>query len=346
MSSSDEQCFCDDNRVMRGVARAAVRTSALARATTLDRSARAMWAPSPRATAPTSRALRRCSGAVRDPWDVLRVERGASENDVKTAYHKRALETHPDCGGNADDFKLVARAYACLAGGGGGGEAAFRAETGGGGGGSGLRPEREKDWRKWSQRDAEALFRSLFGEKVEFAEYAPRQAIETVDRAVRPRACSLRAKPRSCCCSLRLSLSLAPSPPAPTPSRSAQRSRWRRVASASMPRARAPGAWCAAAAAARTQRRAAGPLPAPRGRASRARAATRSKCRERSRGRRGARSARRQRMVPPDGAPRPPARVRCELSMTPGIEKNRKGNCQNHVRRRVQRPAALSIAPP
>ena len=130
------------------------------------------------------------STAPPDPWSVLRIRREASDDEVKQAYRERALETHPDCGGNADDFKLVARAFACLAEG-GGGEAAFHCD----GSGSGRASQHaattrssatdggKTEWTTWSQRDAEALFRSLFGEKVEFAEYSPFQAVQTVNRA-------------------------------------------------------------------------------------------------------------------------------------------------------------------
>ena len=54
---------------------------------------------------------------VRDPsarassWSILGLEPGALPSAVRTAYKKRALETHPDQGGDADTFREVQRAY-------------------------------------------------------------------------------------------------------------------------------------------------------------------------------------------------------------------------------------------
>jgi hypothetical protein len=44
-------------------------------------------------------------------WQVLGVPAGASLSEVKQAYRKRALETHPDRGGDADTFRAVHAAY-------------------------------------------------------------------------------------------------------------------------------------------------------------------------------------------------------------------------------------------
>ncbi|MBN9167853.1 MAG: DnaJ domain-containing protein, partial [Myxococcales bacterium] len=45
-------------------------------------------------------------------WDVLGVGRDVTEQELKAAYRRRALETHPDHGGNEEAFRRVVRAYA------------------------------------------------------------------------------------------------------------------------------------------------------------------------------------------------------------------------------------------
>lgn len=47
-------------------------------------------------------------------YDVLGVDASAGEAEIKAAYKKRALSCHPDKGGNAEEFKAVASAYATL----------------------------------------------------------------------------------------------------------------------------------------------------------------------------------------------------------------------------------------
>lgn len=44
-------------------------------------------------------------------WAILGVAPSASEEEVKRAYRQRALETHPDRGGEAEAFRAVQRAY-------------------------------------------------------------------------------------------------------------------------------------------------------------------------------------------------------------------------------------------
>lgn len=51
----------------------------------------------------------------RSAWSVLGLSAGASMAEVKRAYRKRALETHPDRGGTAEAFSEVQRAYERLA---------------------------------------------------------------------------------------------------------------------------------------------------------------------------------------------------------------------------------------
>jgi hypothetical protein len=51
---------------------------------------------------------------VRDPHEVLGIEPGASEEDVRAAWRKASRRTHPDLGGNADAFREVRDAYKAI----------------------------------------------------------------------------------------------------------------------------------------------------------------------------------------------------------------------------------------
>ena len=55
----------------------------------------------------------------RDYYEVLGVQRGASEQEIKSAYRKLALQFHPDRNPNNPDaeekFKECSEAYAVLA---------------------------------------------------------------------------------------------------------------------------------------------------------------------------------------------------------------------------------------
>jgi hypothetical protein len=65
--------------------------------------------PPPREPRPT-----REPGATPGPqssWSLLGLRAGASLAEVKSAFRKRALETHPDRGGDAEAFREVQRAY-------------------------------------------------------------------------------------------------------------------------------------------------------------------------------------------------------------------------------------------
>jgi len=44
-------------------------------------------------------------------WSVLGLEPGASALAVRRAFREKALETHPDRGGDAEQFRAVMRAY-------------------------------------------------------------------------------------------------------------------------------------------------------------------------------------------------------------------------------------------
>ncbi|MBX3208690.1 MAG: J domain-containing protein [Labilithrix sp.] len=50
--------------------------------------------------------------AAASVWEVLGVGRDVTEEELKAAYRKRALETHPDHGGDDAAFRRVVRAYA------------------------------------------------------------------------------------------------------------------------------------------------------------------------------------------------------------------------------------------
>ena len=49
-----------------------------------------------------------------DPYKTLGLDRNASQDDIRRAYKKRAAKAHPDHGGDAEEFKRLAAAYATL----------------------------------------------------------------------------------------------------------------------------------------------------------------------------------------------------------------------------------------
>ena len=49
-----------------------------------------------------------------NPYNVLGVAKNASADNIKKAYRKKAMQTHPDKGGNEDTFKQVSAAYDVL----------------------------------------------------------------------------------------------------------------------------------------------------------------------------------------------------------------------------------------
>ena len=48
---------------------------------------------------------------VNENYSVLGLKRSASDEDIKQAFREKALKTHPDKRGDAEDFKRVREAY-------------------------------------------------------------------------------------------------------------------------------------------------------------------------------------------------------------------------------------------
>lgn len=51
---------------------------------------------------------------VRDPYDVLGIEPGASAQEIRVAWRRASRVTHPDLGGTADAFREARDAYEAL----------------------------------------------------------------------------------------------------------------------------------------------------------------------------------------------------------------------------------------
>ena len=49
-----------------------------------------------------------------DYYDILGVKRGASSDDLKKAYKKKAMKYHPDRGGDEKQFQKINEAYDTL----------------------------------------------------------------------------------------------------------------------------------------------------------------------------------------------------------------------------------------
>tara|TARA_R100000008_G_C3558047_1_gene154367 strand:- start:390 stop:1010 length:621 start_codon:yes stop_codon:yes gene_type:complete len=46
-----------------------------------------------------------------DPYSILGVNKNASQDEIKKAFRKKAMEHHPDKGGNEEEFKQINEAY-------------------------------------------------------------------------------------------------------------------------------------------------------------------------------------------------------------------------------------------
>lgn len=68
-------------------------------------------ADTPHAGMPRASAARNRKGLPESVWDKLGIPASADATEIKRAYRKRALETHPDRGGTASAFQDVHRAY-------------------------------------------------------------------------------------------------------------------------------------------------------------------------------------------------------------------------------------------
>ncbi len=73
------------------------------------------WPNGPRSAAPPppppADAGARGETAASSLWQVLGVSSRASDEEIKAAFRKKALELHPDQGGEADAFRALFRAY-------------------------------------------------------------------------------------------------------------------------------------------------------------------------------------------------------------------------------------------
>lgn len=49
-----------------------------------------------------------------DPYEVLGVDKNASDKQVKDSYRRKAMASHPDRGGDAREFSLVSQAWAMI----------------------------------------------------------------------------------------------------------------------------------------------------------------------------------------------------------------------------------------
>lgn len=98
-------------------ARAAAEARAGAPLTVIDPTWARAWiqilrGQAPRFPAPRGAEPRATAAPEASLWATLGVTRDVTIDELKLAYRKRALETHPDRGGSADEFRAVVAAYA------------------------------------------------------------------------------------------------------------------------------------------------------------------------------------------------------------------------------------------
>lgn len=67
--------------------------------------------PSKASREPRTPAAERSTSIGDSIWHVLGVSRDVTEPELKAAYRRRALETHPDHGGDDEAFRRVLHAY-------------------------------------------------------------------------------------------------------------------------------------------------------------------------------------------------------------------------------------------
>ena len=93
----------------------------------------------------------------------LQIPRRYSEKELKSAYRRRSVETHPDKGGTTEQFLRVSKAYELLSsasgGGGGGGRSAAR-------GGDSAQGRPRSSSSSFSSTSSSSSFSSSFGEGV------------------------------------------------------------------------------------------------------------------------------------------------------------------------------------
>ena len=106
----------------------------------------------------------------------LQIPRRYSEKELKSAYRRRSVETHPDKGGTTEQFLRVSKAYELLSsasgGGGGGGRSA--------GGGDSAQGRPRSSSSSFSSTSSSSSFSSSFGEGVSQEEMM-RRAEEMLD---------------------------------------------------------------------------------------------------------------------------------------------------------------------
>jgi len=69
------------------------------------------WPSAANARATDEAPRARANGNATSIWQILGLEPRATLSEIKRAYRVRALETHPDRGGSAEEFRKVQSAY-------------------------------------------------------------------------------------------------------------------------------------------------------------------------------------------------------------------------------------------